>query len=659
MSYHIEPQSGDVVIDGFSAGIGSDPYSGLTDAKSVNLTTIPNEASVSFSGDQDYTALSLSAITATTSSATNNVTFTTTTPLEVGQAIYLTSVGLSGLFTNQVYWISAASYSGTTCTVGLTTTYGQTGTHAALVNGTIVFSTFNLTLGLRGQIFKNYIVESQDGFHWILDSNGFVWTDKVKTSGGTGITNTTSYTYTGNIGAIGPNSDPAAFGNGLVYFQPVHPINDGFDGYIFIFRQQQIDYLKVVNESSSIAPASLSWVYDWSQYWVGGSAELNLALLWGEIMAYPHEAIQTPDGRIVFTDAYVVGYWFQNSVATAFDPTDNTTYTVIDTASSTTMPPTDIGISVAYNPNQTLIVGGMSNVAYVFSLTSTPPYQLQNLIQIPESVTTNIVVAANNTYLFTGVRGRIYIANGSQANEFYKVPDHLSGTVQPTFQWGATTTVNNKLCFGIYLSVSQTLTTANKYGGIWMLDITTQACYVSNELFSGYQDYACALLAMTNLEYSGNGVIAGWNSPNSFAWGSSGIFSSTNATPYIDGNSWVVSDIIPVGTLLQPGTPYEFEFKLTVPLQTSETVQILVGSSLSDYTNNTMTSVFTTTGDGILLSDNSSNHNGSPVQNQQWLIVQAKLTSKSGSPSYCRLFQLRIIGDTIGTHVPTQPFALR
>lgn len=648
MAYHIEPQSGDIVIDTFSAGIGSDPYSGLTDVKSVNVTTIPNEGSVSFSGNQKYKAPSLSGITGTTSSATNNLVFTTTTPLEIGQSIYVTSAGASGLSTSTVYWISASSYSGTTNTIGLTTTYGQTGSHLTLMTGTIVFSSFSMTLGVRGQIFKNYQTESQDGFHWILDSNGFVWTDKVITSGGTNVTNTGSWTYTGNVGAIGPSADPAAFGNGMVYFQPVHPSNNGFDGYLFIFRQQQIDYLKVVNESSSIAAASLSWQYDWNP----NSAELNLALLWGENVAYPHEAIQTPDGRIVFTDAYVIGYFFQNSVSTAFDPTNSGTFTYVDSAASTTMPPTDIGISIAYNPNQTLLAGGMSNIVYVFSLTSSPPYQLESLIQVPENVTNNIVVASNNTYLFSGIRGRIYVANGSQANEFYKVPDHLSGTVQPTFQWGAAATVNNKLCFGIYQSNFQTLTTANKYGGIWMVDITTGADYVSNELYIGYQDYCCSLLVMTNLEYSGNGLIAGWSSPNTFAWGLSGIFSSST-TPYTDGNSWIVSDLIPVGTLLHLASPYQFEFKLTMPLQTSETVQLLVGSSLADYINNTMTSIGTFTGRGTDLSFNFP----TTIQNQQWLILQAKLTSKAEG-SYNRIFQLRIIGDTLQTSVPTQPYAL-
>ena len=33
-----------------------------------------------------------------------------------------------------------------------------------------------------------------------------------------------------------------------------------------------------------------------------------------------------------------------------------------------------------------------------------------------------------------------------------------------------------------------------------MLDITTGACYVANELYSGYQDYACALLVTRSLE---------------------------------------------------------------------------------------------------------------------------------------------------------------
>src|ERR1700679_603784 len=48
MAYSIDQLTGDIVINGFGKGIGDDPYSGLTDLKSVNPLTIPNEVSVSF-----------------------------------------------------------------------------------------------------------------------------------------------------------------------------------------------------------------------------------------------------------------------------------------------------------------------------------------------------------------------------------------------------------------------------------------------------------------------------------------------------------------------------------------------------------------------------------------------------------------------------------
>lgn len=637
MAYTLD-QNGDVVIQ-IDSGIASDPYSGTSDAKGVNLSTIPHEASVSFAGNQVSSCPTLTGITGTTS-VTGNMTFTTTTPLEVGQSIYLTSVGSSGLFLTQVYWISVSSYSGTTNTVGLTITYGQTGTYLALMNGTIVFSTFTLTLGIRGQITKNYMVESQDGKHWIADSNGFVWTDKVTTNGGTGITKTASWTYTGNVGQIGPNADVNAFGNGLIYFQPQNnsggnPAN--FDGYLFLCRQQQLDYVKVVSGGTSIGAGSLSWVYDW-----GAFPTLTLENLWGSNVAYPHEMIQTPDGRIVFTDAYILCYFYQTSIATNFDPTNSGTYTEVHSASSATMPPTDIGLCIAYNPTQQLIVGGTKNIAYVFddANSSAIPYGLNSLCLIPESVTRNVITVGNNTYLFTGNRGRIYIYNGSQATPLAKVPDHLSNSVMPQFDWGAVTSVNNILYFGIYLTAGAP---SNTYGGVWAYDLSSQGVYTANNLTMGYNDYCTALLSLSQIagDYAGNGFIAGWYSPNASVSGNSGIFFPVSNTPYTNSQSWVTTELIPIGTLLNPETPLQIEFKLSKPLGVGETIQLLTGKYL-DATYASFTSQFTTTTTGII-SDSTANHSSMLDEQFQWIIVQAVLTSTVSSPSYCPLTQIRIV----------------
>ena len=634
--------AGDIVIGGFENGIGASPYTGITDLRNVDPANIPGEASVSYVVNPKYECPTGTSLSATAAASGSNFSLTTTTPLESWQAVYITNAGTTGLSTTTVYWVSDLnnSYSGGVQSFALTNLYGDSGTFVSPTAGTITFSVYTLSLGPRGQITKNYMVESQDGYHWLLDSTGLLWTDRLLTDGGTGITNTSSWTYAGNIGSVGISPDPAAFGNGLVYFQPTYAVSSSpqlFDGYIFIFRQQQIDYLKVISAGSTIAPQTLSFSYNWQS-----GFELNLALLWGESVAYPHEAIQTPDGRIVFTDAYVIDYFYQNSVDTTFDPTNSSTYTFVHSTASSTMPPSDIGLCIAYNPNQTLIVGGMNDVAYVFDITSSPPYQLSSLILLPENLTRNVVTVANNTYLFTGPRGRIYITNGSQANLFAKVPDHISNTVAPYFQWGAATSVNNKLVFGIYMAgTGVTPNTSNNYGGVWMLDISTQAMYVANGLTSDFKDYCCALLPMTNKEYAGNGIIGAWKSSTSYTWGSSGIFTSANNPSQT--TSWVTSDLIPIGLAIDPVTPTQIEFRLSQPLQTGDYVEIQVGNYLdmtyASFKTCTFNGATTFTTTGVI----SGITDGMPDINYQWIVVRAILHSATtASPSYCRITQLRV-----------------
>src|SRR5260221_842283 len=82
-------KNGDIVISGLDKGIGDNPYSGLTDARSVNPLSIPNEASVSFSSATVTGANVYPAATAAADGA-GNILVTGLTAghlLEVGQAI--------------------------------------------------------------------------------------------------------------------------------------------------------------------------------------------------------------------------------------------------------------------------------------------------------------------------------------------------------------------------------------------------------------------------------------------------------------------------------------------------------------------------------------------------------------------------------------------
>jgi hypothetical protein len=423
-------------------------------------------------------------------------------------------------------------------------------------------------------------------------------------------------------------------GNGMVYLQTsrTSTSTNALDGWIFVWRNANIDYVQVQSNGVNIDPASLVWHYGWQT--LNTSSGTNVV----------HEAIVTPNNQVIYCDGYIMGQFFQLSLLTIFDPTNGSTF-VINPLSNTVLPINDTAQALAY-VNNTVYIGGALNRIYVWDaagFAKTP----DSYIFLPESNTINIVSVQQNAYVFCGNRGRIYITNGSQADLFAKVPDHLSGSVQPFYQWGSACYNLNKLYFGIRDVELLSASSSNNYGGIWCLDLSTQAMFLQNQLSLGtYAAHVTTFLVMTPKDtFSGYGIYAGWYNE---AGSNSGVDVTINS-PYTNSASYIISDMIPVGTLLKPMTASQIEYKLSTPLQTGETVQLLMSSNLND----SFTSLGTTTGTGVELSDNFP----ITVQAQQWLLVKCILTSIASSPSYNRLVQLRIIGDTIKSNVPTQPYS--
>lgn len=664
MAYHID-SDGDIVVDVLQNGIGNDPYSGLTDVRNMNITSVPGEASAGFATQSVYAAPSYSNVTMT-AIASNLFTATGIPLIEQNQAIYIVSTGtISGLTTATPYYMSSVSTGGGTTTFSLTTQYIQSaGTGISTgTSGAATFSTYAMTLAPRGSIRKNYTAISVDASasggptHWVADSNGLVWSDKVTTTGsngGSGVTQTSSWTYTGNVGAVGPSADPSAAGNGFVYLQTVNS-SGGLDGWLFLWRQGQIDYLKVMTGNTAIASELLSWKYAWK-------ASLETSILYANTYGpMPHEAVITPGNRVAFCDAYMMGLFYQTSTGTSFDPTNSGSYTYNGGASGfPILPVNDIAQCCSYLGTY-LYIGGKLNVIYPWDLVSsqfTPP-----LVECSERDIKNIVNVAQNGYVFAGNRGKIYIINGSQADLWAKVPDHTSDTVQPTFQWGDASYGNNQLYFGIYEAVpgsTASVNPANAYGGVWGVDLSTRSVYLSNVLSGGgYTGYCAAVLPMGLGEYAGNGFFAGWYGSAS----SSGMDVSVNV-PYSAGQSFFTSEMIPVGTLLKPMTPLQFEFKLSKPLVAGESVSLSAGSYL-DMTYASFVAVGTATSGSFVTSTGTgtvatlSGNFPSSVQTQQWLLVRANVASTSTTPSYCRIRELRVIGDTIKTQVPSQPYSFQ
>lgn len=632
MAYQVEKGTGDIVITGFDQGIGTSPYTGLTDLKGINISSVPGEAAVNFSTQSvtlapSYSNLTVSAFgdgfaLAVTGLAAGSF-------IEVGQTVTFSSSSITGISPSTLYYVvSASRVTGNSENIILGLNYNDLTQHAIGTTGTAVMSTVT---PLRPKFFES-MGGGFPGTNFMIDSAGRIWSDFATTSGGTSITATNSWVYTGNV----PGAD--GNGNGLVYWRSAGVSAGDWDGWLFSFRDGFIDYSNVNGVSSGVAYNHVgTYVYGWNPI-TGTTGVTSYYLTGGLISACPHNAIVAPDGNIYFCDYFTAWKIQQFDIVTpvAFLPTNTASYI----ASHVHILPIE-EISTCISPlGDSFIIGGRFNIAYLWNGVD----QLNNsgTIQLAESYVYNIVTVNTNAYIFCGNRGNIYVTNGAQATPWVKVPDHISNTVEPYFNWGGATYQKDRLYFSVYVT-DNAGNQLGGYGGIWMADIVTGALTLSNQLsYGSYTGYASAFYSLPPLpvfatglplEPSGVGLFIGW------ANGSSYGIDKTISAPYSGGlQAIIVSDMIPVGTLFKPATAHQVEFKLSKPLLSNESVELQMAS----YYGDTFVSAGITQGADTGTPIVSGNFPISKDQ-QQWCLVRAILISRSTNPSYCRITQLRII----------------
>lgn len=656
MAYQVDSATGDLVINGFEKGIGDSPYSGLTDMRNMNIISVPGEASVNFSTSN----IASGAATGSIVSASGTIaTFSGTTgTLENYTSIYFTGTGsYSGFTTATPYWIGGL----TNNTFTIYSDYAKTTAITITGSGTAAFKAYQMGFYpsfVFGGVFAGgiqHFAQPRDtslGYYTFgVDSAGLVW-------GNLHTTGTNSYwTYTGNSIVNGAGVSDAG-GNGLVYWR----VSNGRSAsnlvtadYLFVLRNSQIDYM-VVQSGGSGAPTTQTWTYGWvvnpltgSGFNAGDTGKSNyLTVPAGTNNS--HDAIVSFDGRVYFCDGCNIQKFYQTSSTTLFDPTNAATFTGLN---FNLLPIDDI--SQCLSPFGTnMLIGAEGSVAYQWDTTSN---LVSNYIPIAEPFVSKIVTVNTNAYMFAGNRGRIYITNGSQADLWKKLPDHLSNTIEPKYRWGGATAVKNQLYFS-FIVMDNANNVITSEGGLWAADLDTKALRITNKLSYGtYAGYATALIPqvynpVNSNNPSGSSLFIGWQNGNSSSDSTlCGVDQPTSANGHISnslytaGQPYLISDLIPVGTFLKPITPSQVEFKLSAPLLTNESIQLLVASSLASGTNPTFTSVGTFAGNGTLVSGNSQSF---PIQNIQWLLVKVISTSLTGSdaPSFNRLTELRIMEAT-------------
>lgn len=612
MAYRIDKFDNSIVIDGFQDGIADSPHQGISNLQNVNIIAVPGEASVGFATTK-ISAPTFASVSVTSVDATNDfIIFTGANATEDYQAVSFSAVGggIGGFVAGTtIYWLGKGSpFTGGTAS--LYTDYARTNKVDITGSGTATFSTLNVDFSANQTFIPHRFTQNPiNGNEFMVDSIGQVWSNKHTTSGG-------NWTHTGN------QVDNTASGNGMACLVPFSGASS-LNAYIFVFRNGQIDYAK--------DDATFAWQYGWrpSLGTTGNSGYLNTPV--GTTNS--HEAMVAPDNRLYYCDANYIGRFYQTSPSTAFDPTNTATYTFDQTA---LLPATDKAQCLAFLGTN-MLIGGLFNVIYPWDRFNT---NFNYPILISESNIQKMVTVNTNTFIFAGNRGRVFYTNGSQAQLFKKVPDHLSNTVEPYFQWGGATSSKNQL----YFSLKATDNSGNAittYGGIWAIDLDSRAIRLSNQLSYGtYAGYALTLFALTPIgsiglgNPSGLGILSGWNSGAS----TYGIDGGSTA-PYTTSVALVESDLIPIGTFEKPRTFGKIEYKLTRPMVSGESISLYTrtqfGTSYVLLQNGTDSTV-----------GNFSNIFDTNFANAQWLQIQAVLNSTASSPSYVRLKELRIKGLT-------------
>jgi hypothetical protein len=583
MAYRVEQESNGgtaLIIDGFQSGIADNPYNGISDMRNVNIISIPGEASAQLSMTSATFGASSGSVVSADATA-DTVTTTGGTPLNMfaGNAVTFSGGSLpGGIVAGTIYWVFNPTSGGTV--FQLKTTPDLSGTVLNITStGTGTFSTTALMGKPTNRAFDRANIN-----YFVIDANGRAW-------GRFGNSGPSTFNYLGNTTLTNAN------GNGIIFWK----------GYLFVWRNDKIDYMNL---------STFAWTYGWQTLTKTSSTTNN-----------SHYAHIGQDDTVYFCDGSFVGSILQKAGQT-FDPTNAATYTFTETALA--LPTLDTAYCLA-ELGVNLMVGGLLNAIYPWDRTSV---SFTYPILIAENKIIRMVTVNTNTYILAGDRGRIYITNGSQAVVWKKIPDHMTGTVEPYYLWGDLASSKNQLYFGIS-DFSSSGTALGQYGALWAIDLATNAIRISNKLsFGTYAGIASVILpvyAALGQVPSGVGVYVGWDSGAS----TYGMDASTS-NPYTNGECTIDSDYIPIGTFLMPRQLQQIEYKLNQGLVAGESIKLqfrlLFNNASSGYSD-----IFTDNTTGAFSGVSAVNFGTA-----QWIQIRAVLTSTATNPSYVRLKELRL-----------------
>lgn len=246
-------------------------------------------------------------------------------------------------------------------------------------------------------------------------------------------------------------------------------------------------------------------------------------------------------------------------------------------------------------------------------------------------------------YLLMGQRGNIYYTNGSSIVLFTTLPKYPTGNPYSLWTWGGIMSLNNNIAYGA-ADTTVAGVVQNNAAGCWSTTLTVSqygnlvagATRYKNQPSSGNYNTTVLIPSPDSLHF-----YAGWyNSASSYG----GIdfldtvtptFYSYNATVGTNQGSFLETEIIPIGTAINPKNLTQIEAKLDTALVAGEKFRIAMRSNLSA----TYVTAFEVTTAGEV--DGSTASTGISIQNLKWVQFRADLQTVSGG-SFVRLKEIRL-----------------
>lgn len=606
----------EIVIDGWENGVADSPEFGIADLRNVNNDSQPGIALCNYKLVSQAQTPFNNAITSV--DTVNDTVSFSGTPVIYGTAVVFTGGSLPGGITaGETYYAVNPFASGTTGnTIRLTDAYDP-----ANGLGNIVDITSSGTGNVASKDMRKpmgYVIDNNrngvDGNYYVQDSAGQVFVYAIafpSTYQARWVLLKQTTTSSGSGSGTGTPTN--ANGNGIVFYNK----------YLFSFRNNVVDVYDAYGQEGT--------PYSWNVAWQ--------TLLGANGTNTPHYAINATGNNVIYyTDTFYIG-----DISTA-----STTPKIADFAISKQvlqLPPSETANNLV-EPSIDTDLGG-----YIYIGTSTSNYiypwrrffigangntTYDAPLLMPEVGTYKFLNINRIVYILAGQRGNIYFTDGSSIKLFKSVPKYPTGNPYSTFTWGGIMSLNNNLCFGIQDN-TPTGVAQNNASGCWAITLGISQYGLLQAGAIRYKGLPSAGRYNTNILIPQNDSLtyfAGW-----YAGTTGGIDILDVATPtfYSNYESYIESDIIPIGTALQQKTFNTIEAKLDTPLTTGEKFKISIRSYLN---GTTYTDVFEQTTVGATSGDSSSV--GLPIQLGQWVQVKASLQTSGTSNSFVRLREIRL-----------------